>query len=186
MLKTLSRLLAGATLIAVVPLAAAQGKLTILWAQWDPANYLQELVKDYEKQTGVKVAEGSSFDDDPIEIAQPGRYKVSLDNDATAFAYFEVRGGEQLLLHLLQEPSSKQELNESRIRIIHDRYLDGTDFQTAEEDDAALFQRRPDAAGLPATEQGVEIGSDLTADSRLEIDDVQLCRGESHDVSSLS
>jgi multiple sugar transport system substrate-binding protein len=55
MLKTLSRLLAGATLIAVVPLAAAQGKLTILWAQWDPANYLQELVKDYEKQTGVKV-----------------------------------------------------------------------------------------------------------------------------------
>jgi len=60
------------------------------------------------------------------------------------------------------------------------------DVQTAEEDDAALFQRRPDAAGLPATEQGVEIGSDLTADSRLEIDDVQLCRGESHDVSSLS
>ena len=56
MLKTLSRLLAGATLLAVVPFAAAQGKLTILWAQWDPANYLQELVKDYEKQTGVKVA----------------------------------------------------------------------------------------------------------------------------------
>ena len=24
-------------------------KLTILWAQWDPANYLQELVKDYQK-----------------------------------------------------------------------------------------------------------------------------------------
>lgn len=30
-------------------------QLTILWAQWDPANYLQELVKDYEQQTGVKV-----------------------------------------------------------------------------------------------------------------------------------
>ena len=29
--------------------------LTILWAQWDPANYLQELVKDYEKASGVKV-----------------------------------------------------------------------------------------------------------------------------------
>ena len=56
MLKTLSKLVAGATLLAVVPLAAAQGKLTILWAQWDPANYLQELVKDYEKQTGVKVS----------------------------------------------------------------------------------------------------------------------------------
>ena len=30
-------------------------KLTILWAQWDPANYLQELVKDYQKETGVEV-----------------------------------------------------------------------------------------------------------------------------------
>jgi multiple sugar transport system substrate-binding protein len=34
---------------------ASTEQLTILWAQWDPANYLQELVKDYEKQTGVKV-----------------------------------------------------------------------------------------------------------------------------------
>src|SRR5262249_854069 len=30
-------------------------KLTILWAQWDPDNYLQELVKDYQKETGVEV-----------------------------------------------------------------------------------------------------------------------------------
>jgi multiple sugar transport system substrate-binding protein len=30
-------------------------KLNILWAQWDPANYLQELVKDYQKETGVEV-----------------------------------------------------------------------------------------------------------------------------------
>src|SRR5438128_7093134 len=36
------------------PVVAAD-TLTILWAEWDPANYLQELVKDYEKQTGVKV-----------------------------------------------------------------------------------------------------------------------------------
>jgi multiple sugar transport system substrate-binding protein len=55
MLKRLTRLVAGVALLAIAPLAAAQGKLTILWAQWDPANYLQELVKDYEKQTGVKV-----------------------------------------------------------------------------------------------------------------------------------
>src|SRR4249920_16402 len=55
MLKTLSKLLVGATLVAMAPFAAAQEKLTILWAQWDPANYLQELVKDYEKETGVKV-----------------------------------------------------------------------------------------------------------------------------------
>ena len=33
----------------------AADTLTILWAEWDPANYLQELVKDYEKQSGVKV-----------------------------------------------------------------------------------------------------------------------------------
>ena len=56
MLKALSRVIAAAALLGFAQLAAAQGKqLTILWAQWDPANYLQELVKDYEKQTGTKV-----------------------------------------------------------------------------------------------------------------------------------
>ena len=30
-------------------------ELTIFWAEWDPANYLQELVNEYEKETGVKV-----------------------------------------------------------------------------------------------------------------------------------
>ena len=34
---------------------AAATELTILWADWDPANYLQELVNEYEKETGVKV-----------------------------------------------------------------------------------------------------------------------------------
>ena len=30
-------------------------ELNILWAQWDPADYLQQLVKDYEAETGIKV-----------------------------------------------------------------------------------------------------------------------------------
>src|SRR6266404_4421902 len=51
--------LLGILAAAVFTLAAksvlAADTLTILWAEWDPANYLQELVKDYEKQTGVKV-----------------------------------------------------------------------------------------------------------------------------------
>jgi multiple sugar transport system substrate-binding protein len=37
---------------------AAQDKvseLTIWWAQWDPANYLQQIGNDYEKETGIKV-----------------------------------------------------------------------------------------------------------------------------------
>ncbi len=50
-MKMLSRLVAALALLSVAPFALAQGKLTILWAQWDPANYLQELVKDYEKAT---------------------------------------------------------------------------------------------------------------------------------------
>jgi multiple sugar transport system substrate-binding protein len=53
--KTWSGLLAGAVFAVACSSALAAEKLTILWAQWDPANYLQELVKDYEKQTGVKV-----------------------------------------------------------------------------------------------------------------------------------
>ncbi|MEO8005180.1 MAG: extracellular solute-binding protein [Betaproteobacteria bacterium] len=50
-----SGLLAGAVFALACSSALAAEKLTILWAQWDPANYLQELVKDYEKQTGTKV-----------------------------------------------------------------------------------------------------------------------------------
>ena len=30
-------------------------ELNILWAQWDPANYLQQLTEDYTAQTGIKV-----------------------------------------------------------------------------------------------------------------------------------
>ena len=38
------------------PAAASSVKdLTILWAEWDPANYLQQLVNDYEAVAGVKV-----------------------------------------------------------------------------------------------------------------------------------
>src|SRR3954470_6153279 len=48
-------ILAAVSLSLAVGGARAAGSLTILWAQWDPANYLQELVKDYEKQTGTKV-----------------------------------------------------------------------------------------------------------------------------------
>ena len=55
MFKTLSKVVAAAALLTFAQLGQAQQKLTILWAQWDPANYLQELVKDYEKESGVKV-----------------------------------------------------------------------------------------------------------------------------------
>ena len=30
-------------------------ELTIWWAQWDPANYLQEIGKLFEEETGIKV-----------------------------------------------------------------------------------------------------------------------------------
>lgn len=35
--------------------SASAQELTIFWAEWDPANYLQELVNEYEAETGVKV-----------------------------------------------------------------------------------------------------------------------------------
>jgi multiple sugar transport system substrate-binding protein len=44
-------LLAATTLFA----APAVKELTILWAQWDPADYLQQLCKEYEAATGIKV-----------------------------------------------------------------------------------------------------------------------------------
>lgn len=50
-----SGLLAGAVFAIASQTAFAAEQLTILWAQWDPADYLQELVKDYEKKSGVRV-----------------------------------------------------------------------------------------------------------------------------------
>jgi multiple sugar transport system substrate-binding protein len=35
--------------------AIAADSLSIFWAEWDPATYLQELVLDFEKETGIKV-----------------------------------------------------------------------------------------------------------------------------------
>ena len=51
-------LLAGASSALAIGLAAAPAsaqELTIFWAEWDPANYLQELVNEYTEETGVTV-----------------------------------------------------------------------------------------------------------------------------------
>jgi multiple sugar transport system substrate-binding protein len=55
MKKSVCRLLAGAAAIALSAQAATSQELTIFWAEWDPANYLQELVNEYEAETGVTV-----------------------------------------------------------------------------------------------------------------------------------
>ena len=44
---------ASALVLAASPAAARE--LTIFWAEWDPANYLQELVNLYTEETGVVV-----------------------------------------------------------------------------------------------------------------------------------
>ena len=57
MRKTMTSMLAGIGLVLACGTSVyAQDKaLTIFWAEWDPANYLQELVNEYETETGVKV-----------------------------------------------------------------------------------------------------------------------------------
>src|SRR3954467_6557456 len=58
MRKALTGLLAGLsmTLAGGISIHAASAEeLTIFWAEWDPANYLQELGNEYEKETGVKI-----------------------------------------------------------------------------------------------------------------------------------
>ena len=60
------------------------------------------------------------------------------------------------------------------------------DLQAAEEDHAALLQRRADVLRFASTQKGVEVGSDLAADPRSDVDDFKLRGGESHGFSSLS
>jgi multiple sugar transport system substrate-binding protein len=48
-------MLAGAAIALASGAANAQEELTIFWAEWDPANYLQELANLYTAETGVAV-----------------------------------------------------------------------------------------------------------------------------------
>ena len=55
--KTWTSLMAGAAfaLAGGMHSAAQAEELTIFWAEWDPANYLQELVNQYTEETGVTI-----------------------------------------------------------------------------------------------------------------------------------
>jgi multiple sugar transport system substrate-binding protein len=55
MKRTIVGLLAGTSVLALGSFGAQAQELTIFWAEWDPANYLQELVNEYEAETGVVV-----------------------------------------------------------------------------------------------------------------------------------
>src|SRR3954471_8344212 len=58
MRKIVTSLLAGFSMMlgdGICTHAARAEELTILWAEWDPANYLQELVNEYAAETGAKV-----------------------------------------------------------------------------------------------------------------------------------
>jgi multiple sugar transport system substrate-binding protein len=48
-------MLAGIGLMLASSTSVLAQELTILWAEWDPANYLQELVNEYQAETGVAV-----------------------------------------------------------------------------------------------------------------------------------
>jgi len=54
-IRSLTGMLVGASLAAMAAAPAAAQELTIFWAEWDPANYLQELVNEYTEETGVLV-----------------------------------------------------------------------------------------------------------------------------------
>lgn len=55
MKRALTGILAGIGFSLACGTSAFAQELTIFWAEWDPSNYLQELVNEYEAETGVKV-----------------------------------------------------------------------------------------------------------------------------------
>ncbi len=55
MQSKLAGAVAGVGLSVLASSATFAQELTIFWAEWDPANYLQELVNEYEAETGVVV-----------------------------------------------------------------------------------------------------------------------------------
>ncbi|MEO9613191.1 MAG: extracellular solute-binding protein [Nitratireductor sp.] len=55
MRRKIAGIAAGIGLMLASGTSALAQELTIFWAEWDPANYLQELVNEYEAETGVRV-----------------------------------------------------------------------------------------------------------------------------------
>src|SRR5215471_20837122 len=55
MRRGIATLLAAAGLAFAMANTARAEELTIFWAEWDPANYLQELVNEYSKESGDKI-----------------------------------------------------------------------------------------------------------------------------------
>src|ERR1051325_4075742 len=55
MRKGYKGVLAGMGLLLASSTSVLAQELTILWAEWDPASYLQELVNEYQAETGVTV-----------------------------------------------------------------------------------------------------------------------------------
>lgn len=55
MRKVTKGILAGIGVMLASSTSVLAQELTILWAEWDPANYLQELVNEYQAETGVAV-----------------------------------------------------------------------------------------------------------------------------------
>jgi ABC-type glycerol-3-phosphate transport system substrate-binding protein len=62
--------------------APAVSELNILWAQWDPADQLQQTIDQYEEVAGIKVnviqEPWGSFGGWRQPVAGPGRYPGSL------------------------------------------------------------------------------------------------------------
>ncbi len=56
MKSKLTGMMAGVALAALGATSASAQDLVIFWAEWDPANFLQELVNEYEAETGVSIA----------------------------------------------------------------------------------------------------------------------------------
>lgn len=55
-MHSITKGLAAGLIASVASVTAVQAQeLTIFWAEWDPANYLQELVNEYTEETGVIV-----------------------------------------------------------------------------------------------------------------------------------
>lgn len=77
MKTSVNGMLMGVALGALFASSAVAEDLVIFWAEWDPANYLQELVNEYEEETGISVT---------VETTPWGDFQTK------AFTEFNARG----------------------------------------------------------------------------------------------
>lgn len=156
-------------------------ELTILWAQWDPADYLQQIGNMYEEETGVKVTVvqepwGSFADLFFTEMAAQGTAYDMVVGDSQWIGQSATQGHYLELTDFMTENNIAETVTEATLRYYAEYPANsGTYWAYPTEGDAVGWAYRtdlfedPDNQAAFAEEYGYELAPPETLDQLMDI-----------------